>query len=336
MPRRRPRVAEDPADGGGRGVQGIRAQGGGAPAGRPPSLDRRRRARGRQAGLTARRARDSKPRAIPRSGDRGPSTGVAHFPQDPGRGASRAPGESPRTRRGAVIAPRSSAAGTAGGRRAAAGGSEVGETIGEDRIQGRRAAGRRRFQRELGSIHRRDQSHRRQQRRQRLRAAQRDPRGDGEGARALRERPRVGGLFGGAALRGRQAASSANHRRALARNLERRQRRPSGRTTSAPTTSWPPSDIRAEDARDVIFEFGVAINDCGQRGVSSPLQQHPRPEHAQRLPCTVRSTPPATTPTVTGPARCSASLEDAARAAGRSCASIKRQIVAGSFPWSEQ
>ena len=125
--------------------------------------------------------------------------------------------------------------------------------------------------------------------------------------------------------------SSANHRRALARNLnaESGQERPANVCAHHVVAS---QDIRAEDARDVIFEWGIAINDC-DNGVYLPrLRNIPVPSmpqapfhgsiHTARYHGTVA-------------ARLILGEPEDAAACRAILRTIKKQIVAGSFPWKE-
>ena len=126
--------------------------------------------------------------------------------------------------------------------------------------------------------------------------------------------------------------SSANHRRTLARNLntDSGQARPANVCAHHVVAS---KDIRAEDSRDVIFEFGIAINDC-DNGVYLPRFKNVKVPSMPKAP-------------VHGPihtARYHAAVagrlilrepQDAA-ACRAILRKIKKDIVAGSFPWREE
>ena len=126
--------------------------------------------------------------------------------------------------------------------------------------------------------------------------------------------------------------SSANHRRTLARNLnaDSGEARPDNVCAHHIVAS---KDIRAEDARDVIFEFGVAINDCDNgvylpRFKNIPVPSMPKaplhgPIHTARYHSAVAGRLILGEP------------QDAAACRGI-LRTIKKQIVGGSFPWREQ
>ncbi len=126
--------------------------------------------------------------------------------------------------------------------------------------------------------------------------------------------------------------ASANHRRTLARNLnaETGKERPDNVCAHHVVAS---KDMRADEARDVIFGWGIAINDSDNgvylpRFKNIPVPSMPKaPLHGPIH--TARYHGMVTGRLVLG------DPEDAA-ACRAILRTIKKQIVAGSFPWREE
>lgn len=126
--------------------------------------------------------------------------------------------------------------------------------------------------------------------------------------------------------------ASANHRRTLARNLnaESGKERPNNVCAHHIVAS---KDIRAEDSRDIIFGWGIAINDCDNgvylpRFKNVPVPSMPDaplhgPIHTARYHGAVAGRLIFGEPV--DAAACRAILR-----------LIKKQLVAGSFPWREE
>lgn len=126
--------------------------------------------------------------------------------------------------------------------------------------------------------------------------------------------------------------ASANHRRTLARNLnaESGKERPDNVCAHHVVAS---KDIRADDSRDIIFGWGIAINDC-DNGVYLPRFKNvpvpSMPEAPLHGPIhTVRYHGAVAGRLIFG------EPEDAA-ACRAILRLIKKQLVAGSFPWREE
>ncbi len=126
--------------------------------------------------------------------------------------------------------------------------------------------------------------------------------------------------------------ASANHRRTLARNLnaENNTERPKNVCAHHVVAS---KDIRADEARDVIFEWGIGINDT-DNGVYLPRFKNIRVPSMPKAPLHGPIHTARYHGAVVG--RLIFGEPDSTAACRKILKKIKKDIVAGSFPWKEE